>query len=106
VIKRKKRSAFAVAKTTSDLGEILGLSPQDTAVMEFRTNLGILVARAIKSCGFTHEEIAKRAGTSRTRVTGIANQGLSGVSSDLMIRVLAATGHAVNPQLRKLHAAA
>ena len=68
--------------------------------MEFRTNLGILVARAIKSCGFTHEEIAKRAGTSRTRVTGVANQGLSGVSSDLMIRVLAATGHAVNPQLR------
>lgn len=104
--KKTKRSGFAVAKSADELGEILGLSPQETAVMEFRTNLGILVARAIKASGLTHEEIAKRAGTSRTRVTGIANQGLSGVSSDLMIRVLAATGYRINTQLRKAHAAA
>ncbi len=104
--KKAKRGGFAVAKNADDLGEILGLSAQETAVMEFRTNLSMLVARAIKASGLTHEAIAKRAGTSRTRVTGIANQRLSGVSSDLMIRVLSATGYRVNTQLRKAHAAA
>lgn len=104
--KAKKVSKFSVARNADELGDILGLSGQETAVMEFRTNLGILVARAIKASGLTHEVIAKRAGTSRTRVTGIANQGLSGVSSDLMIRVLAATGYRINTQLRKVQKAA
>jgi len=106
VRKPRKNSQFVVAKNAEELGEVLGLSPQEIAVVEFRTKLGTLVARSIKACGLTHEDIAKRAGTSRTRVTGIAGHGLTGVSSDLMIRVLAATGYRIDTQLRKLAVAA
>ena len=43
----------------------------------------------------THAEIAKRAGTSRTRVTAILNDDLEHVSSDLLIRILASLGYRV-----------
>src|SRR5882724_10913517 len=43
----------------------------------------------------THAEIAKRAGTSRTRVTAILNDDLEHVSSDLLIRLLATLGYRV-----------
>jgi predicted XRE-type DNA-binding protein len=43
----------------------------------------------------THAEIAKRAGTSRTRVTAILNDDLQHVSTDLLIRILASLGYRV-----------
>jgi predicted XRE-type DNA-binding protein len=44
---------------------------------------------------FTHAEIAKRAGTSRTRVTAILNDDVQHVSTDLLIRILASLGYRV-----------
>jgi transcriptional regulator with XRE-family HTH domain len=41
----------------------------------------------------THMEIARRSGTSRTRVTAILNDDLEHVSTDLLIRILAALGY-------------
>jgi predicted XRE-type DNA-binding protein len=61
--------------------------------MEFRSDLTVALAKIIRSGRLTHAEIAKRAGTSRTRVTAIANGNTRGVSTDVLIRVLAATGH-------------
>lgn len=43
----------------------------------------------------THMEIARRSGTSRTRVTAILNDDLEHVSTDLLIRILAALGYRV-----------
>jgi transcriptional regulator with XRE-family HTH domain len=43
----------------------------------------------------TRAEIAKRAGTSRTRVTAILNDDIAHVSSDLLIRILASLGYRV-----------
>jgi len=43
----------------------------------------------------THAEIAKRAGTSRTRVTAILNDDLQHVSSDLLVRILGSLGYRV-----------
>ena len=43
----------------------------------------------------THAEIAKRAGTSRTRVTAILNDDIQHVSTDLLIRILASLGYRV-----------
>jgi predicted XRE-type DNA-binding protein len=80
-------------RTAGELGRALGLSPSDTAEMEFRSDLTVALAKIIRSGRLTHAEIAKRAGTSRTRVTAIANGNTRGVSTDVLIRVLAATGH-------------
>ncbi len=79
----------------------LGLSAVDTAEMEFRSELTVALSKIIQSGKLTHMEIAKRAGTSRTRVTAIANGNTQGVSTDVLIRVLAATGYWATIRLKK-----
>lgn len=88
-------------KSAEDLGRALGLSPAQTAEMEFRSELTRALTRIIQDGKLTHAQIAKRAGTSRTRVTAIANGNTQGISTDLLIRVLAATGHRAELRVRK-----
>ncbi|TKB72593.1 MAG: hypothetical protein E8D46_13380 [Nitrospira sp.] len=88
-------------RTAEDLGRALGLSVADTAEMEFRSELTVALAKIIQAGQFTHAEIAKKAGTSRTRVTAIANGNTHGVSTDVLIRVLAATGHRAEIRVKR-----
>jgi predicted XRE-type DNA-binding protein len=88
-------------KTAEDLGSVLGLSAAETGEMEFRSELTCALAKIIQNGKYTHAEIAKRAGTSRTRVTAIANGNTQGISTDLLIRVLSATGHKAELRVRK-----
>ena len=69
--------------------------------MEFRSELTVALAKIIQAGQLTHAEIAKRAGTSRTRVTAIANGNTHGVSTDVLIRVLAATGYRAEVRVKK-----
>ncbi len=55
---------------------------------------------------FTHAEIARRARTSRTRVTAILNDDLEHVSTDLLIRILASLGYQVKVSVVKTRTAA
>jgi predicted XRE-type DNA-binding protein len=88
-------------KTAEDLGRALGLSAAETGEMEFRSDLTCVLAKIIQNGKSTHAEIAKRAGTSRTRVTAIANGNTQGMSTDLLIRVLSATGYRAELRVRK-----
>lgn len=88
-------------RSAEALGQALGLSMADTAEMEFRSDLTVSLARIIQSGWLTHAVIAKRAGTSRTRVMAIANGNTQGVSTDVLIRVLAATGHRTEVRAKK-----
>jgi predicted XRE-type DNA-binding protein len=88
-------------KTAEDLGSALGLSAAETGEMEFRSDLTCALAKIIQNGKSTHAEIAKRAGTSRTRVTAIANGNTQGMSTDLLIRVLSATGYRAELRVRK-----
>ena len=54
----------------------------------------------------THAEIARRSGTSRTRVTAILNDDIEHVSTDLLIRILASLGYRVKVSVIKLVTAA
>ena len=85
-----KTHKCVTVRTAEDLGRALGLSTADTAEMEFRSELTVALAKIIQAGRLTHAEIAKSAGTSRTRVTAIANGNTHGVSTDVLIRVLAA----------------
>jgi predicted XRE-type DNA-binding protein len=87
--------------TAEELGHALGLSRAETEEMEFRSELTCALAKIIQNGKLTHAEIAKRAGTSRTRVTAIANANTHGISTDLLIRVLSATGHRAELRVRK-----
>ena len=88
-------------ETAEDLGRALGLSAAETGEMEFRSELTCALVKIIQNGSLTHAEIAKKAGASRTRVTAIANGNTQGISTDLLIRVLSATGYRVELRLRK-----
>ena len=98
---RSKPSNYVTVRTAEDLGRVLGLSAADTAEMEFRSELTVALAKIIQAGRFTHAEIAKKTGTSRTRVTAIANGNTHGVSTDVLIPVLAATGHRAKVRVKK-----
>jgi len=53
----------------------------------------------------THAETARRAGTSRTRVTAILNDDIQHVSTDLPIRILASLGYCVKVSVVRTTAA-
>jgi predicted XRE-type DNA-binding protein len=96
-----KARKLVTVRTAEDLGRALGLSTADTAEMEFRSDLTVSLTKIIQSGRLTHAEIAKGAGTSRTRVTAIANGNTQGVSTDVLIRVLAATGYRAEVRVKK-----
>jgi predicted XRE-type DNA-binding protein len=96
-----KATKTVTIRTAEDLGRALGLSAADTAEMEFRSELTVALSKIIQAGRLTHAIIANRAGTSRTRVTAIANGNTHGVSTDVLIRVLAATGHRAEVRIKK-----
>ena len=98
---RDKMRKMVRVRSAHALGRALGLSVADTAEMEFRSALTTSLAKIIQSGRLTHADIAKRAGTSRTRVTSIANGNTQGVSTDVLIRVLAATGHRAEVRVKR-----
>lgn len=98
---RPRTSKRVTVWRAKDLGHALGLSAADTAELEFRSELTVLLAKIIQAGRLTHAAIAKGAGTSRTRVTAIANGNTHGVSTDVLIRVLAATGHRAEVRVKK-----
>ena len=99
---KKTRTVKPISVRTADeLGDALGLSRAETAELEVRSDLTVALSKIIQSGTLTHEEIAKRAGTSRTRVTAIANANTSGISTDVLIRVLGATGYRAELRVRR-----
>ncbi len=95
-----------IARTPAELAGALGFPA--AAAKEWQVQYVLLkrlqdITRRKK---LTHEEIARRAGTSRTRVTAILNDDLQHVSSDLLIRILASLGYRVRVSVVKFDAAA
>lgn len=84
-----------VARTPEALAEALGLTAADAKEWQVQYALLKQLKGIVQREKITHAEIAKRAGTSRTRVTAILNDNLESVSSDLLIRVLGALGYRV-----------
>ena len=82
-----------VAKTSEELAGVLGLSA--VAAKEWQVQYALLkrLKEIARRQGVTHAEIARRAGTARTRVTAILNDDLEHVSNDLLIRILGSLGY-------------
>ncbi|RPJ78885.1 MAG: helix-turn-helix domain-containing protein [Alphaproteobacteria bacterium] len=79
-----------ISKVAKQLAEDLGLSEIDAYIMELKAKLYAKSSSLIKSSKLTHEQIAKLIGTSRSRVTRIANHGENNVSIELLIKLIAA----------------
>jgi predicted XRE-type DNA-binding protein len=81
-----------VARNSKELAEALGLTEADRAAMEIQFELAEQIALETRRAGLTHAQLAQLAGASRPRVTAILNGNLDGVSTDLLLRILAALG--------------
>jgi predicted XRE-type DNA-binding protein len=84
-----------VAATPETLAGALGLSPKEAKEWQVQHALLMRFKQIVRVHRFTHAEIARRSGTSRTRVTAILNDDLEHVSTDLLIRILASLGYRV-----------
>jgi len=96
---RTKKSV--VARNSRELAVVLGLSEADRAAIEFQLELADQIALEVSRVGITHARLARLAGTSRPRLTAILNGNLEGVSTDLLLRILAALGVRVQVRFRR-----
>jgi predicted XRE-type DNA-binding protein len=88
-----KKVKPVIVRNAAEMAKALDLSPADAVEMEIRRRINDKIIAAVKRSGMTHAEVAKAAGTGRTRVTAIVNRNTSHVSTDLMLRILAALGY-------------
>lgn len=101
----KKRNTI-VTRNIDELAHALGLSPSDAMEMKVRRQIHDKIIWAAARAGLTHAELAKAAGTSRSRLTAILNGNTAQVSTDLMLRILSALGYEARVTFTRKHAAA
>lgn len=92
-----------MARNAAELAKVLGLTPAEGLEIEIRSDLNDKIVEVVKEKGLTHEQVAKVAHTSRTRITAILNRNTHDISTDLMLRILASLG--VQAKLRFKNAA-
>ncbi len=95
-----------VARSAAELYDVIGIEPKRAAELEFRFQLTNKINDAVKAKKLTHEQAAKLSGTSRTRMTAILNGNTSGVSSDLLLRILYSLGYRTKVTFAPVKAAA
>lgn len=88
----KRKTKAVVARTASELAEVLGLERPDGIEIAVRSALNTKIIQVIEKRGLTHAQVATLASTSRTRVTALINRNTKDISTDLMLRVLGALG--------------
>jgi predicted XRE-type DNA-binding protein len=88
----KKRKAI-VTHSASELTAALGLSAADAVEIEVRSTLNDESIRIVEKSGLTHAQVAKLAGMSRSLLTAILNRNTHGVSTDLMLHIVASLGY-------------
>jgi predicted XRE-type DNA-binding protein len=90
-----------VAHNAMELAEAIGMSRSDGHRWELRSQLITQIIGAVKKSHLTHIEVAKRAKTSRTRITSILNRNVDDVSTDLLLRIIDCLGYKVKLSVYK-----
>jgi predicted XRE-type DNA-binding protein len=94
------------AAASEALARALGLSGVEAQEWQVQQVLLKRLRQVVSHEGLTHAEVARRGGSSRTRVTSILNGNLDNVSSDLLIRLLGALGYRVKVSVTRVDSAA
>lgn len=89
----KKQVKTHNARNAREIAELLNLDAGDAVEMEFRAKLNKKIVDAVTAQGLTHLEVAKRSKASRTRITAIMNGHTSGISTDLLLRIIYSLGY-------------
>ena len=88
-----KLSKALVATNARELAQLLDLPPAAGAEIELKSALNDKIISIVHELGLTHEQVAKRARTSRSRVTAILNRNTKDVSTDLLLRIITSLGY-------------
>jgi predicted XRE-type DNA-binding protein len=100
------RSKPTTADMPEALAQTLGLTDAEASTWQVQYSLLKRLRKIVAAGSLTHAEVAQRGGSSRTRVTGILNGNLDNVSTDLLIRLLAALGYRVRVSVSRMEPAA
>ncbi len=84
---RLEKAGFRVGSTA----ELLKLSPEEATLVNMRLSLAGAVRDRRAHLGFSQSELARRLGSSQSRVAKL-EAGESNVSFDLLVRAMLATG--------------
>ncbi len=95
-----------IATTLEAVAETLGLDGAEASEWQVQYSLLKRLRKIVAEGSLTHAEVAQRGGSSRTRVTAILNGNLDNVSTDLLIRLLAALGYRVRVSVSRMESAA
>jgi transcriptional regulator with XRE-family HTH domain len=95
--RRIRGNKSVTAETPNEVGRILGLTPGDIALMKYKAELSSLAVRAIRESGLALNEIVRRSGVARSKVSAIKNGATVSVSCDLLVKIIGATGVEVQP---------
>ena len=87
-----KKTKAIMAKDAFELAKTLGLSSAHGLEIQIRSDLNDKIIDVVEKKKLTHAQVAKLAGTSRTRITAIMNRNTKDVSTDLMLRIIASLG--------------
>ena len=87
-----KANKTLVERNSRELADALGLTDADRAAIEIQLEMAEQIGVEVRRLGMTHAQLAHLAGASRPRVTSILNGNLDSVSTDLLLRILAALG--------------
>ncbi len=82
-----------MSRQAKTLASDLNLNEAEAAVMELKAQLYQQASKSILKSKLTHEDIAKKIGTSRARITRIANLGENSLSMELLVKIIVALNH-------------
>jgi predicted XRE-type DNA-binding protein len=83
------------------LARLLDIPDTHRAALDVQFDLVEQILAEVRRAGITHAQLAGLAGVSRPRLTAILNGNLAGVSTDLLLRVLAALGVRVSVRFHR-----
>ncbi|MBN8555837.1 MAG: XRE family transcriptional regulator [Deltaproteobacteria bacterium] len=96
-MKNGSKKNYVLARDANELGKILGLSESDTALMKYKARLTTLAVKAIEKSKLTVNEIVKRSGVARSKISAVKNGASVSVSCDLLVKIIAAAGLEMAP---------
>ena len=76
-------------------GAVIGLSAD--ILMKYKAELSTLAVRAIEESGLTLNDIVKRSGVARSKVSAVRNGATVSISCDLLVKIVGATGIQLQP---------
>lgn len=97
---KKNSKNYVIAKNSKEISQALGITTDaDQALVEYKALLSSMATRAIEKSDLSVNEIVFRSGVARSKVSLIKNGGLAGISCDLFIKVIAATGSKISMKM-------